>query len=192
MKRDNFYLLFRFLIICVIYFLSHSIFQDEFLLDYKIFVPLLLIYLVIIIISIYSAEKKKKLLLITDLVFIITLIIETIWQIRLMIKAPGEAGFAYITIIQYMPMFILFILWLRKDFLLFNCAFPARVLISSLITIVCITFIVINLCCMFNDKTEYLSYLFNILLFLPIFVLFAILLINDFKRKNILNKVLLE
>ncbi len=187
MKRDNLFLLFRFLIICVIYFLSLSIFQDEFLLDYKIFVPLLLIYFVILVISINSAEKKKHLLLITDLVFIITLVIETIWLITLMIKAPGEAGFAYITIIQYAPMFVLFVIWLRKDFLLFNCAFPARVFISALFTTIFAIFIVINLCCMFKDKTEYFSYLFDILLFLPVLVLFVILLIKDFKslKKNI-------
>ena len=116
MKKENIFLLLRFVVIAVIYFLSFSIFKEEFLLSYKVFVPALVIYFILLMICIFHNDGKTALIkVIIDVFFILIFLGETVWLVFLMHQAPGEAGFAFIFLFQYTPMVILFIVWLVKD-----------------------------------------------------------------------------
>ena len=62
MKKENIFLLLRFVVIAVIYFLSFSIFKEEFLLSYKVFVPALVIYFILLMICIFHNGGKTALI----------------------------------------------------------------------------------------------------------------------------------
>ena len=98
----------------------------------------------------------------------------------LMHQAPGEAGFAFIFIFQYTPMFILFLFWLRKDILSFNkVSHIVRIVISAFFTL-------IFTICMINILYSSIVYreiivLLNMMFVLPFFILFLFLFVKDIR-----------
>lgn len=106
----------RVLIISVLYYLTNSIYDFEFLLDQKIFVPLVLFYLVSIIVCLVLSNKISVVVqIVVDVIFLIILAIETMYYFYLMNQAPGEAGFGGLAIMLIMPIFLAFVFFFIRD-----------------------------------------------------------------------------
>ncbi len=115
-QKTNLFLLFRFLIISVLYLTMLKIFGTDVFIKIQYFAFFLGIYLISIFACFKSTKKRSILIRICiNIIFLILFLIETIRIYFLMRRAPGEAGFAYFYIIQYLPMKVLFIIWLFID-----------------------------------------------------------------------------
>ena len=142
-EKNNVFFLLRFFIVAVIYLLSVSVFEEEFILDCKFFIPLLVLYFVMIIISFVADEKKSEMIkVVTDGVFNVVFLVETVWLVCKLFRTPDKPGITSIIMLQYTPIFILFIIWLRKDILSFDkFSHVVRVIISIFFIAVCLFFI---------------------------------------------------
>lgn len=103
-------------LICLLYYLTNSIGEYEFLLDKKGFIPLIVFYFVTIIVCfVLSSKISVTIQIIIDILFLIVLAIETVYYIYWMIRSPGEAGFGFFTIILFLPIFLFFIFFCIRD-----------------------------------------------------------------------------
>ena len=99
--RNNVFFLLRFFVVAAMYFLSVSVFEEEFILDYKFFAPLLALYLIMIIISFVAGEKKSSLIkVVTDVLFNVVFLVETVWLVRRLLKTPDKSGIVFIIMFQ--------------------------------------------------------------------------------------------
>lgn len=115
MDKSRFFLLFRVLIISGLYFLINPIIGFGFILDYKVFIPVLCCYLISIIFSIVISEKKSDYIKIgTDIFFVTFFIIKIIWLLYIM-KDNTDAPFGILYFYTFFPMLLLFIIWLIQD-----------------------------------------------------------------------------
>ena len=179
--RNNVFFLLRFFVVAAMYFLSVSVFEEEFILDYKFFAPLLALYLIMIIISFVAGEKKSSLIkVVTDMLFNVVFLVETVWLVRRLLKTPDKSGIVFIIMFQYIPVFLLFIIWLRKDILSFDkFSHVVRAIISFFFIAICLFFI--SLICYHAAKFKDLFRFFNLIAVVPFFVVFIIWLVRDLR-----------
>jgi hypothetical protein len=184
MNKKRLYLFSRFSCILVTYLIVLAVinFEGLALLHQSVFIPLLSVYLIFTIICFMTDEKKSEIIkLIIDIVFCSLFFLETIVIVFLMFHAPGEAGFGYIIIFQYLPIFIFFLFWLRKDILVYEKAsYIVRFFISGLFTII---FSIQSIALVYTTVKFFESvYLVNFVYVLPLFILSLFWLVQDIIR----------
>lgn len=179
--RNNVFFLLRFFVVAVMYLLSVSVFEEEFILDCKFFIPLLVLYFVMIIISFVADEKKSWMIkVVTDGIFNVVFLVETVWLVCKLFRTPDKPGITSIIMLQYTPIFILFIIWLRKDILSFDkFSHVVRAIISFFFIAICLFFI--SLICYHAAKFKDLFRFFNLIAVVPFFVVFIIWLVRDLR-----------
>lgn len=119
MSDKNFLLFLRFVIIALWYFMRCMIWPvGTIFFYYPVFIPVLILYLILIIISTKVSEGKGAVLRISsNIIFLILFPLEIVNLLREIGESSdkGEAVFGFFSLILYLPMVILFIVWLIKD-----------------------------------------------------------------------------
>lgn len=140
MDKKSFLLLFRVLIISGLYFLINPIIGFGFILDYKIFIPVLCCYLLSIIVCIVISKRLSNFIKIgTDVFFVIFFIIKIIWLLYLM-KDNTDAPFGFIDFYAFFPMLLLFIIWLIQDIKNLKEILSTKLLLIRFLVIVLFSF----------------------------------------------------
>lgn len=119
MSDKNFLLFLRFVIIALWYFMRCMIWPvGTIFFYYPVFIPVLILYLILIIISTKVSEGKGAVLRISsNIIFLVLFPLEIVNLLREIGESSdkGEAVFGFFSLILYLPMLILFIVWLVKD-----------------------------------------------------------------------------
>ncbi len=116
MKQSKHLFLIRVIVVALLYCIGNRLAEFDFLMDYRVFAALLLLYSLLAIVGSKASEKISAVIRIaTDALFITLCGIETCFYAYWMHKSPGEAGWGCWAIMMYSPMLILFIVWLAKD-----------------------------------------------------------------------------
>lgn len=114
--KKKYLLILRVSLICLLYFLTNSIGEFEFLLDKNNFIPLILFYFVSIIVSLVLSNKISVIIqIIIDILFLIVLAIEIVYYIFWMNRSPGEAGIGFFVIILLFPILLAIIIFFIRD-----------------------------------------------------------------------------
>ena len=194
MNKNRLYLFFRFICILVTYLIVLAIddFEGLALLHPAVFIPLLVVYLVFTIICFFSGEiQSARIKLIIDIVFCILFFLETLVLMYFIFHAPGEAGFGYIILFQYLPVFIIFLFWLRKDICIYHTAsYIVRFFISCFFIVVSTIESIYLL--YITVKSSQTVYLMNFDYVLPLFIVSLIWLIQDIFRLKKKKQIIAE
>ena len=100
--KKKYLLILRVSLICLLYFLTNSIGEFEFLLDKNNFIPL-------------SNKISVIIQIIIDILFLIVLAIEIVYYIFWMNRSPGEAGIGFFVIILLFPILLAIIIFFIRD-----------------------------------------------------------------------------
>ncbi len=119
MSDKNFLLFLRFVIIALWYFMRCMIWPlGTIFFYYPVFIPVLILYLILLIISTKVSEGKGAVLRISsNIIFLVLFPLEIVNLLKEIGESSdkGEAVFGFFSLILYLPMVILFIVWLVKD-----------------------------------------------------------------------------
>lgn len=119
MSDKNFLLFLRFVIVALWYFMRCMIWPlGTIFLYYPVFIPVLILYLILLIISTKVSEGKGAVLRISsNIIFLVLFFLEIVYLLEGIFTSSdkGEAVFGFFSLIIYLPMVILFIVWLIKD-----------------------------------------------------------------------------
>ena len=115
MNKKNLLLLLRPLVISVLYFLMNFILEPvTFLLDIRVFIPLLCAYFLLFIICLFLSGKTLLLAkLISSSFFTVLLTIQTFYIIFFEYGKKGTV--AFLDILYYLPSYMCFFIWLVED-----------------------------------------------------------------------------
>ena len=115
MNKKNLLLLLRPLVISVLYFLMNFILEPvTFLLDIRVFIPLLCAYFLLFILCLFLSGKTLLLAkLISSSFFTVLLTIQTFYIIFFEYGKLGTV--AFLDILYYLPIYICFFIWLVED-----------------------------------------------------------------------------
>lgn len=115
MNKKNLLLLLRPLVVSVLYFLMNFILEPvTFLLDVRVFIPLLCTYFVLFILCLFLSEKPLLLAkLISSSFFTVLLTIQTFYIIFFEYGKKGTV--AFLDILYYLPSYMCFFIWLVED-----------------------------------------------------------------------------
>ena len=113
----------RFLIISVLYYVYNCIrLENEltFLLRIEVFLPLLILYFFLVVVCFFLSENVTLIVkIISDSLFLILFIIQTIFLLYIGIEdflnEGGDSGLVIVFIAMYIPIVIPFIVWLFLD-----------------------------------------------------------------------------
>ena len=106
----------RIAVVALLYYVSNKLAEFDFLMDFKIFPLILVLYLLCAIINPILSDKKSAIVKISsDVLFIMLFCAETCFYAYWMHRSPGEAGWGFWAIMMYTPMFALFAAWLVWD-----------------------------------------------------------------------------
>ena len=122
MRRIDFWFLFRFLIIALIYTIEFLVIGYEFLSELDLilhpifFIPLLGVYFIIIIVAYFmNPGKNLRLKFLSDIIFLCIFSLWTLFLFVCGLEDIGDAGFAFVGIMLYLPMYVCFIIWFIRD-----------------------------------------------------------------------------
>ena len=121
--KDKILFLSRFLIISVLYYVYNCIrLENEltFLLRIEVFLPLLILYFFLVVVCFFLSENVTLIVkIISDSLFLILFIIQTIFLLYVVIEdflnEGGDSGLVIVFIAMYIPIVIPFIVWLFLD-----------------------------------------------------------------------------
>ena len=94
----------------------NNVIDFDYFLSIRIFPFLLLLSFVILIFHYWVLKRTSRFVcVIIEFVFCAIIIIQTLITYQWMKKTPGEAGFGMVEIIMYIPILLLFIIYMSID-----------------------------------------------------------------------------